>query len=435
MTLTNVANWLQKCKSLWLLFIGLLLLAFRVPSIMGFTWTNAGLTTLNRIPVWLFLPNNIQTETTLQAESMLRRAAVYNPKNYSVWRGLGLTLLLQGRETEALSVWQEAQISSAKVLAMQGEYAKSLQSEKEAMVWYKYAVSLDPDLAMAWHGIGVLNENAGRPQKAIRAFERAWSLGNADSADVLAKLFRSDGNHRVAIEVWKQALANFPEHPHRLNWWLGLSNGLRAIADWDAGLQMTESALNEFPKDARLYVELGLAAYYAGDEVDRAIESLQRAIALDKEMALAYAAMGEIMASEGYYDEATAWFSEAIARGPDNSSWHIARANAARASGDLAWSLELFQETIARYPNLASAYYGIALVYQQSNNPDEAVAAIERAVYLVDSPNPSYYVRAGELYEWVGDTKKAFDAYKQALSLDPDNGHAQRALDRLDRDN
>jgi tetratricopeptide (TPR) repeat protein len=247
----------------------------------------------------------------------------------------------------------------------------------------------------------------------------------------LARLWREEGNHATAIDIWQSALDTFSEDPDRLLWWQGLSNSLRATAEWEAGIIAVERALQEFPEDARLYVEKGATIYGLSADVTAAIDAINTAITLDDTVTGAYSTAAGIMAAAKQYEEAYDWYTKAISRDPQMPSWQVARGHMARAAGDLPLAKEAFLATIERFPNFPPAYFGIATVYQQLGEGENAAAAMDQALQLTGKTEVQDYLRAGEIYESSGNLDKAIAVYQQILSLDPDNQTAVQALQRL----
>jgi tetratricopeptide (TPR) repeat protein len=197
------------------------------------------------------------------------------------------------------------------------------------------------------------------------------------------------------------------------------------------GIEATRIAISEFPDDPQLHAERGFALYYAVNDSTKAIAEFRKAIALDENLAAAYAGIGEIMVAEENYEDAIYWYNLAIDRNFGNRSWYLARAEAAFAQGNLAQAVSLFEETIRLWPDLVHAYYRIALVYRQAEQPENAVIAIEKAISLADEPKPQYFFRAATIYEWIEENSKALRAYQQVLTLEPSNDLAKRGVERL----
>jgi len=96
-------------------------------------------------------------------------------------------------------------------------------------------------------------------------------------------------------------------------------------------------------------------------------------------------------------------------------------------------ALAVYQEVLARFPDYAYSYYEMAYAYQLNKQPVQAITAIEQALALMTPPNAGYYVRAGSIYEWVGDKNRALNAYRQALLIDPRNAAALEGVERLNK--
>jgi tetratricopeptide (TPR) repeat protein len=276
-----------------------------------------------------------------------------------------------------------------------------------------------------------LEQQAGLLEAAVMAYEHALVQEYADSVDPLAKLWRDEGDHEKAIAIWQSALVEFPVHADRLRWWQGLTNSLRATDHWEAGFIAVRRALQEFPEDARLYVEKGAIVYGFSADSTAAIEAINTAIDLDDTIAAAYSTAASILAAERMYEDAYDWYTEAIIRNPQMPSWYVARGHMARATGDLPKALDAFLVAIDRFPNFSPGYFGIAKVYQQLGDKEEAATAVERALQVTDSKDVQDFLQAAEIYEWSGDLDEAIIANQSALALDPDNSQATQALQRL----
>lgn len=422
-----VITMLQNHKKLVGVLIGLLFILLRWQVLTGMIWANAGMVEINQYPAW----RSIFFEMEAPKSAYVQRAAYYNPGRVALWRGLGLLHFAQGQPEQALSVWQGAGLEPAQVAAVQGRYADSIEQYDVALAWFAYAVELDPGQAEAWHELGRLQHQAGQNEAAIAAYGQAFALGYADSANPLAKIWRDARAYEMALEAWLAALHTFPEHPDRVLWWQGLTNGLRATEQWEVGVNASEVALKEFPEDATLHVEYAALIYRHSGDVDTAMNAIERAVKLDESTIGAYNTAASIMAAEGKYMSAYNWYAKAAERDAQNPSWFVAQGNMARAAGELSLALSVFETAIVRFPDFAPAHYGIALVHQQLGEKENAANAITRALQSVERQDVQYYLRAGEIYVWSGNAVEAIAAYQQALDIDPDNALAAAALQRL----
>ena len=75
--------------------------------------------------------------------------------------------------------------------------------------------------------------------------------------------------------------------------------------------------------------------------------------------------------------------------------------------------------------NCASGYYYLALSRQNTNDPEEAIECMKRAI-LYDLNNPKYYAKMSEFYQAKEDYKSALDYMSEAQNLDESNEYKFR---------
>ena len=125
---------------------------------------------------------------------------------------------------------------------------------------------------------------------------------------------------------------------------------------------------------------------------------------------------------------ATDLFPERYARSLINAT--LNRAEAHRQAGEFEQAIARYQEIIDQFPDQAQAYAGLAAAYQQTDQIERALDAIEAGKTL-NSKNKNFFTLAGELYEQAGKIDQALQAYQQVLTIDPQNPEALEAIQRL----
>ena len=280
-------------------------------------------------------------------------------------------------------------------------------------------------------------QQAGHLEETLMAYQAAWRLdpetGTLPLANFLLNSLNSKKDYGAAENVLRQSLAALPNSRFWPLWSNRLGDALRAQKRWDEALTVYESTLVHSPDDWAAHIGLGWARYERGDGLQAAMSEFQEAINIPKSQGNGQLALAQALTREKRFEEADAWFVQALALNPDAPGRYVARANAARQAGDLALALAVYQETSARFPDFAPAYYEIAYAYQLNDQPAQAMTAIEWALALIVPPNAYYYARAGSIYEWAGDESQALSAYRQALLIDPQNAAALKGVERLDK--
>ena len=112
----------------------------------------------------------------------------------------------------------------------------------------------------------------------------------------------------------------------------------------------------------------------------------------------------------------------------------MARGNNAISAGDSEHAIQIYNQVLEINPDFAFGYYQLAQAYLMDNQYNESVNAIELAIDYKDPPADHFYARAGNIYRAAGLHEVAINAYRLALSLNPDNEFAIRGLNLLEGD-
>jgi tetratricopeptide (TPR) repeat protein len=234
------------------------------------------------------------------------------------------------------------------------------------------------------------------------------------------------------VALLTDALANYPDSSQRLYWYLRLGTALmRQDSTREAELVYQAAAL-EYPDEITFLIGLGWIHYDRGEGLDKALVEFQKAIEVAPEKGDGYYAIGLVLTFDERFDEADAWYQQAIEHDPDNWTYYLDRANNARKSGAYELAISIYQAALVLFPeHSAELNYDLAWAYRLDLQPENAEASIEQALELMKPLNEYYCLRAGEIYEWRGEPDLAVEAYQRALTINPHNNAAQKALDRL----
>ncbi len=103
----------------------------------------------------------------------------------------------------------------------------------------------------------------------------------------------------------------YPEAGNRLVWWELLGENSKLQNDWVEATQVYWKAVEEYPQESSLWIELGYAKYYSDYGLDEAIQTFQQAIKLDEDQGLAFYAIADVYIMEQRFTEADHWYQEA----------------------------------------------------------------------------------------------------------------------------
>jgi TolB-like protein/Flp pilus assembly protein TadD len=170
------------------------------------------------------------------------------------------------------------------------------------------------------------------------------------------------------------------------------------------------------------------------DDVLNARDSFERAIELDPNYATAHAMLATaLFVAQAYaivdFEEVRAEAERAVARavalGSDLSETYLARGQLAFAAADYVAADADFVRAINLNPNLAVAYGTRSFTLGALNRPDEARAALEKALQL-DPLNGFFTWQMGNVLLGAGNPSQAAIYYRRAAAIEPSqpNPHA-----------
>jgi tetratricopeptide (TPR) repeat protein len=168
-------------------------------------------------------------------------------------------------------------------------------------------------------------------------------------------------------------------------------------------------------------------AYAAQDQNDRAVQDLQEARRLAPDAIEPLEALGHLYERRGRYADAADWFAQAADRLKDadpNLLYELALAR--YRAGFPAAARGPLQRAIARTDGMAEAHYLLGLVYRDAQQPEDAIASLERAVKLAPSML-SARDELADLYRERGRLADEMDELTALASLD-DRAGRQIAL-------
>lgn len=164
---------------------------------------------------------------------------------------------------------------------------------------------------------------------------------------------------------------------------------------------------------------LALAGFYMSVErADEAMRLAEAATKLAPEMAAAHAALGASLRVGLKLDEASASFARALELDPQFVVARRSLADLHRASGRAEEALKLYRAQLASDPKDAGARAGLVLSLFDAGKSEEAEKELQSA--LADDPrNLQLLVGAAYFHAAHGDSARALDLAKQAVTLEP----------------
>ncbi|HVW22775.1 MAG TPA: tetratricopeptide repeat protein [Opitutaceae bacterium] len=262
---------------------------------------------------------------------------------------------------------------------------------RDAGTLFRATLARNPRAFLAYNGLGLEEEKAGRNPQAEADFRRAVELDPtfAEAYINLGASERTAGRMAAAEADLRRAL--------RLN--PGLPKG---------------------------YFNLG-AVELATGRLPEAAADFRRALQLDPAIAPAYLNLGSIELAEGQTAAARRDLEQAVRLDPAQAQGYLNLGAIAVAGGRPAEAVPLLQRALQLRPDYPQAYYYLGNAEQSLGRLPEAAAAFTEALRL--QPNDSDVENyLGTVYAAMGRTAEALLHFRRALGLNPGNAEARANL-------
>lgn len=270
-----------------------------------------------------------------RAERFLIKAARVNSSNRSAWRAAGFLYATMNQEQKAIASWSQAETIS-KELLLWGKLAEQHMRYSEALLWYRRAITLSPELGDPWFAIGRLRQKQKNWQAALAAYQVA-ARKNAFYQDVKSDAYFQQGiiyqwapeykNIALALEMYQTALkidrfstrtvkADAFYRRGEIHEWLG-DDSTQYLADY-------RQALTLHPDHLSARLRLGYNLYWQEKNLTQAEQNIKQTIKVWRRqgnttsLAQAYRLLGDIYYNAKLLPEAKSAYQAAAEIEPTN---------------------------------------------------------------------------------------------------------------------
>ncbi len=398
-----------------------------------------------------------------KAEKVLRAYLKENPKHSGVLMSLASLYRDLGRFNDAIKALQavlgENYNQPVIHLSLAQTYIAAGKTE-EATVHLQIATEFDPNYIDAKMTLATLYANGGNPEDALPLLDHVLSRGDSEylqaayetKVKVLAQLHRQV----EAEEVAEAAMAKYPAHFRFME--LVARKKLREGA-YEQALELAQKLTGKIEKDKVGWTKPAVAAAWSlraaielvSGKFPEAEKSALAALAADPKDVDAMVIMARVGAAEKNFDKTKEWVDKVVARKPKrpevlnnlavllldskaedavvllekarkllpkSPSIRNNIAVAAARIGDGERGIKLLEEVVAERPDDPVFQCNLALLITDPKRDVEALALLEKSV-ANGATETGCYQRLGALYAKQGDLKKAEEALRKALELDP----------------
>jgi tetratricopeptide (TPR) repeat protein len=225
---------------------------------------------------------------------------------------------------------------------------------------------------------------------------------------------------KIALETAESG--NFTEGCRRLRQFIdehpdGLRTELaeRTLENEWSRISELEARAREAPEDAATLSALG-RAYLQARSLPKGIETLERALALDREDAAAHFLLGNAYLRAGRSEEAIKAFSFYLESNPDDVNALNMIGYAFLGQGEPEKAIPYFERYAEIAPEEANAHDSLGEGYLTAGRLEEAAREYERAIEI----DPSFFnsqFMLGRVYQEMEENEKAVAAYERFLAI------------------
>lgn len=226
------------------------------------------------------------------------------------------------------------------------------------------------------------------------------------------------------VEAEQRARALIAQHPKSGAIWQML--GLALIEQGKDALDVSNIAAKLMPDDASAHNNLGNALVRAG-QLDAAVTSYRRALALNPNFAEACNNLGNTLLDLGRLDEAEASWRRAIEIIPNYVAAHESLGNVLLRRGMADAAAASYRRALATQPDSVEMHNNLGAALADLGLIGEALASYRRALEL----QPDFaeaHNNLGSLLRGVGQLEDAIACFGRAIVLKPDFAEAHSNL-------
>ena len=288
----------------------------------------------------------------------------------------------------------------------------------EAIKCFSKASNLDKANSIYYYNLGNAYFYNGWIEEAQKAYQKALYINpeNTDYRYSLAYLFYDKKDYAKAKKEIDAILDIVPEHSQaRVLRALLLANDKDFIGAQKILEENIKKGYNDnFTKSAlsRIYTELNIYG--------KAEELVNEIIEQNPENLNYLSDLAEIHIREKNYDKAIELADKILDINPNYILGNLLGAKTAMLKEDYELAKGYAQDAISLDINCAEGYYYLALVREKTDDIEEAIECMKRAI-LHDLNNPKYYTKMSEFYKSKKDYKTALEYIAEAESIDDSN--------------
>lgn len=277
---------------------------------------------------------------------------------------------------------------------------------------FQQAADLDPRAERVQYSLGVARFNAGQFEQAAEPLTRALEArpGDAQLQQMLALARFNSGDYAQAVEILERTPARSSDRRLQYLYGVALVRSRRAVEAETVFAELLERNA-DWPE---LNVVLAQAHAQQGDFA-AAVALLERALALDPDVAEAHATLGEIHMRKGELAAAEKELVSELRAHPRDTRAMYTLATVLDQAQKPTEAMTLLESLLELEPRLGKARYLLGKILLAQGAHQDALEQLQAAVGLAPE-DASIRYQLGQAYQKLGraeEARREFDAYRQ----------------------
>lgn len=205
-------------------------------------------------------------------------------------------------------------------------------------------------------------------------------------------------------------------------------NGLKSktLGDIERAVRSFSACTEINPGSDAAWYELAIL-YTGKKDPGKALEAIRKAIDLNDTLVWYWRLNAELLRKKKLYEESLQAFEQLIRLEPSHTEHYYNKANTLLRLSRPAEALQIYEQIEEMDGPSTELTLHRQEAYLQAGDVNKAIEDVNELI----SEHPGevrFRLMLGELYDAESKSRKAFNAYKEALDIEPDNGYALLAL-------
>ncbi|XP_067552155.1 protein O-mannosyl-transferase TMTC1 isoform X4 [Pseudorca crassidens] len=346
------------------------------------------------------------------------------PHNAKVHYNYANFLKDQGRNREAIYHYRTALKLYPRHASALNNLGTLTRDTAEAKMYYQRALQLNPQHNRALFNLGNLLRSQEKKEEAIILLKDSIKYGPefADAYSSLASLLAEQERFKEAEEIYQAGIKNCPDSSDLHNnygvFLVDTGSPEKAVTHYQQAIRLSPSHHVAMVNLGRLYRSLGDNSV-AEEWYKRALQVTRKAEILSP--------LGALYYNTGRYEEALQIYREAASLQPSQRELRLALAQVLAVMGQTKEAEKMTNHIVSEETGCLECYRLLSAIHSKQEQHDKALDAIDKALKLKPKDpkvvSELFFTKGNQLRE-QNLLDKAFESYKLAVELNPDQAQA-----------